>query len=186
MKTTEQNYGFETRSRIGAQFNGVQYARKRNTDVWNTSVNFSASQIIMNPIAKEEIPLEVFELIQEMKDRQDVDRQQREIRNESFAKKIEQERTKNSQILQTLIATGPIPTTLENLSLVLNFLNEQNWGTWNLPAMSIAYSANQYDCDGSTATTITLDVPILVDGEKIKKFKTGGRRGHLDKYYSVR
>ncbi|MDA3906505.1 MAG: hypothetical protein PF484_10565 [Bacteroidales bacterium] len=71
-----------------------------------------------------------------------------------------------------------IPSTLENIKIVLQILNLQNWGTWKLPKMSIGYSAHQYDCDGKIASTIKFDFPI--DGET--KFKVGGKNGHLNHY----
>jgi hypothetical protein len=60
-----------------------------------------------------------------------------------------------------------------------------NWGAWQLPKMSIGYSAHQYDCDGQQASTITLDKPIDYYGEKVSKFKVGGGRLHLTKYKFV-
>lgn len=71
-----------------------------------------------------------------------------------------------------------IPATIDNIRTVLQHLNEQNWGGWKLPAMSIAYSANQFDCDGEQATTMKFDEAI----EGCKLFKIGGKRGHLAKY----
>lgn len=78
-----------------------------------------------------------------------------------------------------------IEVTKENLTKVLYGLNQMNWGTWNLPQMSIGYSAHQFDCNGKTATTIKLDTPINIDGQMISKFKTSTSRGHLEGYYSL-
>lgn len=75
-----------------------------------------------------------------------------------------------------------IPSTIENIKIVLETLNNQNWGIWELPKMSIGYSAHQYDCEGSMATTMTLDQPV--DGDY--KFMVGGKRGHLTKYRLLR
>lgn len=74
-----------------------------------------------------------------------------------------------------------IPTTLDNIRIVLEHLNEDNWGGWSLPKMSIGYCAHQYDCDGVQSSTMTLDTPV--DGTY--KFKVGGRGGHLKKYRSL-
>lgn len=78
-----------------------------------------------------------------------------------------------------------IPATVDNIRIVLNHLNGSNWGGWNLPKMSIGYSAHQYDCDGIMAATITLDKPISCEDMGItnqKKFMVGGKSGHLVKY----
>ena len=82
-----------------------------------------------------------------------------------------------------------IPATVDNIGIILRHLNSQNWGLWKLPALSIGYSAHQYDCDGKQATTITLDKPISDDDYNIKRerrFKVGGKRGHLSKYQALR
>lgn len=81
-----------------------------------------------------------------------------------------------------------IPTTIDNLRIVLQHLNDQNWGTWRLPKMEIGYAAHQYDCDGVSATTIKLDQPISDEYYNIKnetKFKVGGKRHHLNNYKSL-
>lgn len=83
-----------------------------------------------------------------------------------------------------LVAQGsPIPTTYENISIVLRYLNTMNWGGWELPAMSIGYRCNQYDCDGKQASTMILDEPILVDGVMVSKFVVGAPIGHLNYYH---
>lgn len=83
-------------------------------------------------------------------------------------------------------ADGVIPATYENVKLLLRWLNAQNWGGWQLPRLSIAYSCNQYDCDGKTATTITLDEAIqTTDSEWHKAFVYGAPRGHLAKYERI-
>jgi hypothetical protein len=75
-----------------------------------------------------------------------------------------------------------IPATVDNIRTLLNHLNSNNWGGWTLPKLSIGYSANQYDCDGQSATTITLDEKIEFEGELVDKFVVGAPRGHLNKY----
>ena len=88
---------------------------------------------------------------------------------------------------------GVIPSTPENVATVLHYLNTMNWGGWDLPAMSIGYTANQYDCDGHQATTMTLDEPINMaeyygmddDTCLVSKFQTGAPHGHLTKYHRL-
>lgn len=78
-----------------------------------------------------------------------------------------------------------IQATVPNIRTLLLHLNEQNWGSWKLPTLSIGYSANQYDCDGKIASTIKLDKPISDKEwgiENETKFKVGGKRGHLNNY----
>lgn len=77
-------------------------------------------------------------------------------------------------------------TTPENIYLLLRYLNTQNWGTWELPKMTIGYACNQYDCDGKNATTIKLDTPIEYFGKMVSKFQYGSPRGHLSDYTTIR
>lgn len=86
---------------------------------------------------------------------------------------------------------GVIPTTYENIGVVLRYLNTQNWGGWSLPKMTIGYSCNQYDCDGRIATTMKLDRPINItpdwDTKEMESmFVYGAPHGHLTKYHMVR
>lgn len=87
--------------------------------------------------------------------------------------------------IQSLLKKPVIPTTVENLSLVLEYLNTKNWGSWTLPTMSIGYRAHQYDCEGTTITTITLNQPIMFCGKMERNFKSGSKRGHLEKYNAI-
>lgn len=83
--------------------------------------------------------------------------------------------------------TNKKPATLENIREIAKNLSEKNWGLWGeLPALEIGYLANQYDCDGKTAVTITLDEPIDVCGQRVSKFVYGAPRRHLTKYYHLR
>jgi hypothetical protein len=105
----------------------------------------------------------------------------RDLERAEFAKKAaaEWDSIKNLDV---------IPATVDNIRIVLRHLNSMNWGVWDLPKLSISYSAHQYDCDGVQASTITLDKPISCDDYGIKNerfFKTGGRAGHLNKYQSI-
>ncbi|MFA5689911.1 MAG: hypothetical protein WC959_12360 [Kiritimatiellales bacterium] len=101
--------------------------------------------------------------------------------NEAKAVLENQQAEKRAALLKMAV----IPTTIENLSLVLEHLNTQNWGTWNLPQMTIGYSAHQYDCDGKQISTITLDRPIEFCGRMETRFKSGSKRGHLEKYNCI-
>lgn len=79
---------------------------------------------------------------------------------------------------------------IDQIAALLRELNSMNWGVWPpLPDIGVGYTANQYDCDGRQATTITLDKPISDQAWGIKnqrRFKIGGKRGHLMKYQSLR
>ncbi len=90
---------------------------------------------------------------------------------------------------QRLTQMKVIPTTAQNISILLSGLNKQNWGSWELPKMSIGYHCEQYDCNGVIATTITLDEPISDEELGIiqeKKFVVGAPFGHLTEYCHVR
>lgn len=80
-----------------------------------------------------------------------------------------------------------IPTTYENIGIILRYLNTKNWGGWDLPKMTIGYACHQYDCDGKTASTMTLDEPINISedadsSEMVSKFQVGAPHGHLTQY----
>lgn len=78
-----------------------------------------------------------------------------------------------------------VETTVENIRILLRYLNDINWGVWQLPSMTIGYSCHQYDCDGKTATTIKLDRPIEYRGEKVTQFQYGAPSGHLRNYCRI-
>jgi hypothetical protein len=81
---------------------------------------------------------------------------------------------------------GVIPTTAENVAIVLRYLNTRNWGGWELPKMTIGYTCSQYDCDGKQASAMKLDkaIPDGYDG-KSDKFCVGAPRGYLNKYTRI-
>lgn len=81
---------------------------------------------------------------------------------------------------------GVLESNSSNIYLLLELLNTQNWGGWELPKMTIGYSCAQYDCDGKQATTIKLDEPIEYDGELLIKFEVGAPLRHLTKYKKIR
>ena len=80
---------------------------------------------------------------------------------------------------------GVVETTVENIRILLHYLNDINWGMWKLPSMTIGYSCHQYDCDGKMATTIKLDRPIDWYGVKVSQFQHGAPSGHLTNYYRI-
>lgn len=77
-------------------------------------------------------------------------------------------------------------STIENITILLYYLNSINWGMWKLPKMTIGYSCHQYDCNGQTATTITLDKPIDYDGQMLTRFVVGAGPRHLANYTQLR
>ena len=76
-----------------------------------------------------------------------------------------------------------IETTFKNIGIVLRYLKET--GMHNAPKMSIPYNCNEYDCEGTTAITMTLEKPIEFYGQMISKFQVGAPKGHLMKYHRV-
>ncbi len=115
-------------------------------------------------------------------------REQRALRKQHSAdlRRLNEQKkiSKIKEEYEQLIAAYPdgIETTVDNIRIVAAYLTTVNWGSWHLPTMSIAYTANQYDCDGRTAVTITLDTPIYYRGEKQHKFVFNAPRAHLMKY----
>lgn len=82
----------------------------------------------------------------------------------------------------------PIPATVDNIRIVGRWLALSNWGSWSLPQMSIGYTAHQYNCDGKTAVTITLDEGISDTDMGIvnkNKFAIGAPIGHLSNYQHI-
>ena len=78
-----------------------------------------------------------------------------------------------------------IETTPRNIYILLSYLNDNNWGSWKLPKMSIGYRCNQYDCDGKQATTITLDKAIDYAGIPTRLFVVGVPIRHLMRYQKL-
>lgn len=91
-----------------------------------------------------------------------------------------------AKILNQRLESGVLESNAENIYLLLTYLNTQNWGGWELPTMTIGYSCNQYDCDGKTATTISLDEPIEYNEKMVSKFEVGAPHGHLMGYVKMR
>lgn len=78
-----------------------------------------------------------------------------------------------------------IPTTLDNISIILAYLRDINWGSWELPAMQIGYRCAQYDCVGKIAVTMILDEPIVYNGVLCSKFVKGAPMGFLMQYQRI-
>lgn len=80
-----------------------------------------------------------------------------------------------------------IEPTADNLRIILNHYNRQNWGMWDLSEIKLSCGATilQHDCGGVIATTIKLDTPIEYDGKMETRFMVGGKRGYLTKYISL-
>ena len=78
-----------------------------------------------------------------------------------------------------------VESTPYNIFILLSYLNDISWGSWQLPKMSIGYRCSQYDCDGKQATTITLDKAIGYDGKPTRLFEVGAPIRHLTKYQKL-
>lgn len=87
-------------------------------------------------------------------------------------------------------SNGVIPTTYENVCIVLRYLNTKNWGSWTLPKMSIGYACRQFDCDGKIATAMQLDKEIIIsndfDRRLVSKLVFGAPFSHLNSYHHIR
>lgn len=79
-----------------------------------------------------------------------------------------------------------IDATAKNLYIIMRYMHITNWGLWRLPTLSQGYAANQYDCDGRTAVTITLGEGITTaNGKLVKKLQYGAPMGHLNNYTNI-
>ena len=113
----------------------------------------------------------------------------------ALVRKVELDLTKRlsadkfKKTLDHLLSLDVIPATIPNITIILKYLNSQNWGSWRLPNFSVSYKVLQFDCDGVLATTIEFSKTI-VDPEyplySSKKFKVGGGRGYLTSFVSLR
>lgn len=112
-----------------------------------------------------------------------------EIRRRADAER-ERQQTEYSTIAETAYhrlfdGVDVVDAKAETVYALLRYLNNQNWGLWHLPKMTIGYQCSQYDCDGKKATVIKLDQPIAVAGELGTMFQYGAPRGHLSKYRKI-
>lgn len=79
-----------------------------------------------------------------------------------------------------------IDATRDNLYTLMRYLRTIPLSQWQLPTLSQGYAANQYDCEGKVAVTITLNQGILSDDLKIiKKLQYGAPMGHLTNYTNI-
>lgn len=79
-----------------------------------------------------------------------------------------------------------IDATAKNLYIIMRYMQITNWGLWRLPRLSQGYAVNQYDCDGRTVVTITLDEGIITeDGKLVRELQYGAPMGHLTKYTNI-
>ena len=130
-------------------------------------------------------------------DRQLVAQKKREYREAMRLKSANTEHDLASRAYNELLAkygmsignvdnTVEIDATSENLYILMRYLRTIPWGQWQLPKLSQGYSANQYDCEGKVAVTITLNQGILSDDLKIiKKLQYGAPMGHLSGYTNI-
>lgn len=174
----------ETKNAIVAEVNGI-FGQLVN----NNFLAYSESDLIKKTAYKIEDGWSNYNSIEHYVTSRVEEKKQRQIRNEIFAENAKIQFEKEMAILNELIAAGPIPATVDNILLVLKKLNSENWGGWILPKLTIGYRANQYNCDGVTATTIELLKPISDDEWNIEnetKFEYGAPNGHLAKYRRLR
>lgn len=79
-----------------------------------------------------------------------------------------------------------IDATSYNLYVLMRYLRTIPLSQWQLPTLSQGYTANQYDCEGKIAVTITLSEGLLSDDQKIiKKLQYGAPMGHLTNYTNI-
>ena len=79
-----------------------------------------------------------------------------------------------------------IDATRDNLYTLMRYLRTIPLSQWQLPKLSQGYTANQYDCEGKIAVTITLNQGLLSDDLKIvKKLQYGAPMGHLTNYTNI-
>lgn len=113
------------------------------------------------------------------------DFKQRYLTNVQRLNERMQREKKEEDDYKSLLALPVIPATVKNIRILLRYLNTCNWGTWELPELSVGYICLQYDCDGKQATTIQLDSPISDSDECVENetmFVVGNPRGHLTQY----
>lgn len=184
---------------VAVQMNGMLFVSKDGkTSIDNAGtfiLNMGGVEAICARLAdKEEVTVEEFGVLlrqraEARKKRQEAGRAEAARRRAAW----DAERKERFEALLASCGGGVIPSTPENVATVLHYLNTMNWGGWTLPKMSIGYTANQYDCDGHQATTMTLDEPINMaeyygmdeDTCLASKFQTGAPHGHLTKYHRL-
>lgn len=132
------------------------------------------------------------ELLSRCEDIEDVDGMIEQLNNakEELHRKANDERLRQQAAVEDdyhrlFDGVDVVTTKAETVYVLLRYLNAKNWGTWQLPKMTIGYQCNQYDCDGKIATTIKLDHPISVNGKKGTMFVYGAPSRHLTEYERI-
>lgn len=117
----------------------------------------------------------------------DTEKAERKAREEARSKREKEQHLMYKAEYEKVFGKGGIvEATYENVCVLLKYLHGINHGLWpNLPKMTIEYKCGQYDCDFVTATVISLNKPIEVDGEKISKLCIGGKPGFLLEYTKI-
>ena len=104
-------------------------------------------------------------------------------------RKAEREETLRTQYLNDYAALTEkyetIPATIENLRIVMHYLNVTNWGLWRLPKMDKAYSAQQHTYGSGTITTLTFDEGFLLHGATWRNFKCGCAENVMPQYIGI-
>ena len=106
---------------------------------------------------------------------------------ETQARATQKQIEKIQQEYNQLLASSPngIETNIDNLYTVMRYLCTVNWGVWELPPMTIGYSAHQYDCDGHIAVTFQLDKPIEYRGSLTTKLVFNAPLAQLASYQHI-
>ena len=132
-----------------------------------------------------------------VKDRELVAKKQKEYRDAMRLKNANAEKEMIMKAYDELLAkygmdidhidkSVTVDATVKNLYIIMRYMRINNWGMWKLPRLSQGYSFHQYDCDGKTAVTITLDEGITTEeGKIVKKLQYGAPMGHLSKYTNI-
>lgn len=112
-----------------------------------------------------------------------------EVQRAKVLASMEQENLKDERLASEwakIKDLSPIPSTVENITVMLKYFHRFGIPT-SLPAMTVGYSCNAYDCDGKTAVAMKLDdaIPYNEDGDMSNRFVCGAPRGHLVKYHRV-
>jgi len=118
--------------------------------------------------------------------------EQVEAYNETYRRVVEEmERTQQREqeinaAWDAIKDQKPIPATIENITAMLRYFRIHGIG--ELPAMTIGYSCNDYDCGGKRpAVAVKLDEAIIVneEGEMSDRIVCGASPRHLGKYYHI-
>lgn len=106
-------------------------------------------------------------------------------KNRAKIKAAEKEKA-SCERLKALLECSPngvLKATEENIRVLARYLSATNYGLWNLPPMSVGYSANQYE---NGCVTIKFDSPIIFEGQKETRLAFGAKANELKTYTHVR